>query len=53
MALWRLGRGWSKKELETELDKTRQYKRNFPDEGPESQLGEAWDRYYSESIIAK
>ena len=53
MAEWRLGRGWSERELKSRLDKAKLVKRNFPDTGPESQAGTNWRRYYSESIIAR
>lgn len=52
MAEWRFGYGWNTKELEARLAKARGYTYNFPLEGPESQAGPNWERYYSESVIA-
>lgn len=53
MADWRVGTGWSDKELEERLAKLRQVPNNFPIDGPESQLGKNWRRYYTESIIGR
>lgn len=53
MAEWRFGRGWSDRELEERLLQLKRVPLNFPTEGPESQAGKNWRRYYSESVIAR
>src|SRR6476620_11601099 len=53
MSEWRYGYGWSERELEERFEKARSASLNFPLEGPESQAGKNWRRYYSESIIAR
>ncbi|RZA00607.1 MAG: DUF1990 family protein [Proteobacteria bacterium] len=53
MAEWRFGRGWTKPELEQRLEHAKTLGYNFPLVGPESQEGSNWQRYYSESVIAK
>ena len=53
MAEWRLGLPWSNYELERRLKALKKVGNNFPESGPESQEGENWRRYYSESIIAR
>jgi uncharacterized protein (UPF0548 family) len=49
----RIGRGWTDKELEERLAALRKAGTNFPLEGPESQAGHDWRRYYTESVIGK
>ena len=51
MAEWRYGRGWNERELEERIDALKGMLINFPLNGPESQFGRNWRRYYSESII--
>ena len=51
MAEWRLGYGWSDKELQARLEKLKHASLNFPLLGPESQAGKNWRRYYSESVL--
>lgn len=51
MAEWRYGSGWSEKELEARLEGLKGAATNFPWEGPESQAGTNWHRYYSESEV--
>lgn len=51
MAEWRFGFGWSDRELEERLTRMREATTNFPLEGPESQMGKDWRRYYTESVI--
>lgn len=53
MAEWRFGRGWTERELERKLAVLEGVGLNFPFEGPESQQGTNWRRYYSESIVAR
>lgn len=52
MAEWRFARGWTESELEKRLDALKSESLNFPFDGPESQAGKNWHRYYSESVIA-
>lgn len=53
MAEWRFGFGWTDEELKTRLAKLQQATTNFPLEGPESQLGKNWRRYYTEAVIGQ
>ncbi len=53
MAEFRIGRGWTDQELTERLKKLQTVSTNFPYEGPESQSGENWRRYYTESVIGR
>lgn len=51
MAEWRFGYGWSDEELKAKLASLKRVGHNFPYEGPESQAGPNWRRYYTENVI--
>lgn len=53
MAELRFARGWTDQELTERLARLRTVKSNFPDSGPESQLGAGWRRYYTESVVGR
>ena len=53
MAELRFGYGWTDKELIARLDKLKRASTNFPWEGPDSQLGKNWRRYYTESVVGR
>ncbi len=53
MAELRIGRGWNNQELETRLAQLRNAATNFPLQGPESQEGADWNRYYTGSIVGQ
>jgi uncharacterized protein (UPF0548 family) len=53
MALWRLGRGWSRGALKAHLDAVQDVDRNFPGVVEQEMTGEAgWQHYHSEALIA-
>lgn len=53
MAEIRIARGWTNEELEERLKILRAASTNFPCQGPESQTGSNWQRYYTESVVGK
>lgn len=50
-AEWRFMTGWRENELLKRLNELKNLTVNFPHEGPESQEGTNWHRYYSEAVI--
>lgn len=53
MAELRIGHGWTNDELEERLAALRKVSANFPFEGPLSQAGTNWRRYYTEAVIGR
>ncbi|MFW5973278.1 MAG: DUF1990 family protein [Bacteroidota bacterium] len=53
MAEYRIGRGWSNRELESRLADLRFRSRNFSEPADELTTARGWHSYYSESTIAR
>lgn len=53
MAELRLAHGWTDEELKDRLARLRRANTNFPWDGPDSQLGQNWRRYYTESVVGR
>ncbi|RYZ77115.1 MAG: DUF1990 family protein, partial [Proteobacteria bacterium] len=51
MTEWRFLGGWTDAEFQDRLNELKKAPLNFPFEGPDSQAGTNWRRYYSESVV--
>jgi hypothetical protein len=52
MAEWRIGRGWSERELEDRLNRAKSLPRNFLDSPARMTLENGWHYYHSEAVVA-
>lgn len=53
MAEWRIGRGWSDRELAERIEAARGLPLNFTDPPEQMTAERGWNRYFSESVIAR